>query len=130
MQEKEEAEENKCNNIYISESVGRARMVQQFWNRSSSTVLCIRVGMIFKTICYNSNIVTLFTVILSSFMSSLYMSSEIILHMISISNQTRLVNSYRFYCQTWSCYIESREGHVNGARPKLHNDIRISNALL
>ena len=50
--------------------------------------------------------------------------------MISISNQTRLVNSYRIYCQTWSCYIESREGHVNGAMPKLHNDIRISNALL
>ena len=52
MKEKEEAEENKCNNSYISESIGRARMVQQFWNRRRrrrrrrrSTVLCIRVGM-------------------------------------------------------------------------------------
>ena len=30
MKEKEEAEENKCNNFYISDSIGRARMVQQF----------------------------------------------------------------------------------------------------
>ena len=31
MKEKEEAEENKCNNFYISDSIGRARLVQQFW---------------------------------------------------------------------------------------------------
>ena len=31
MKEKEEAEENKCNNFYISDSIGGARMVQQFW---------------------------------------------------------------------------------------------------
>ena len=30
MKEKEEAEENKCNNFYILESIGRARIVQQF----------------------------------------------------------------------------------------------------
>ena len=30
MKEKEEAEENKCNNFYISDSIGRARMAQQF----------------------------------------------------------------------------------------------------
>ena len=30
MKEKEEAEENKCNIFYISDSIGRARMVQQF----------------------------------------------------------------------------------------------------
>ena len=33
MKEKEEAEENKCNNFYISESIGRARIVQQFRRR-------------------------------------------------------------------------------------------------
>ena len=32
MKEKEEAEENKCNNFYISDSIRRARMVQQFQN--------------------------------------------------------------------------------------------------
>ena len=32
MKEKEEVEENKCNNFYISDSIGRARMVQQFRN--------------------------------------------------------------------------------------------------
>ena len=31
MKEKEEAEENKCNHFYISDSIGRARIVQQFW---------------------------------------------------------------------------------------------------
>ena len=53
MKEKEEVKENKCNNFYISDSKGRARMVQQFWNRrrrrsrsrSRSTVLCTRVGI-------------------------------------------------------------------------------------
>ena len=47
MKEKELLEENKYNNFYISESIDRARMVQQFWNRRRrrSTVLCIRVGM-------------------------------------------------------------------------------------
>ena len=34
MKEKEEAKKNKCNNFYISESIGRARMVQQFRRRS------------------------------------------------------------------------------------------------
>ena len=53
MKEKEEAEENKCNNFYISDSIGKARMVQQFRIRGvgseesdqRSTVLCIRVGI-------------------------------------------------------------------------------------
>ena len=36
MKEKEEAEENKCNNFYISESLGRARKVQQFRRRRRS----------------------------------------------------------------------------------------------
>jgi len=35
MKEKEEAEENKCNHFYISDSIGRARMVQQFQRRRS-----------------------------------------------------------------------------------------------
>ena len=34
MKKKEEAEENKCNFFYISDFIGRARMVQQFWRRS------------------------------------------------------------------------------------------------
>jgi len=34
MKEKEEAEENKCNNFYISDSIGRARMVQHIRRRS------------------------------------------------------------------------------------------------
>ena len=32
MKEKELFEENKCNNFYISDSIDRARMVQQFRN--------------------------------------------------------------------------------------------------
>ena len=36
MKEKEEAEENKCNHFYISDSIGRARMVQQFWRSRRS----------------------------------------------------------------------------------------------
>ena len=31
MKEKELFAENKCNNFYISDSIGRARIVQQFW---------------------------------------------------------------------------------------------------
>ena len=30
MKEKEEIKENKCNNFYISDFIGRARIVQQF----------------------------------------------------------------------------------------------------
>ena len=53
VKEKELVEENNCNNFYISDSIGRSRMVQQFWSRSRSrrrrksrsTVLCIRVGI-------------------------------------------------------------------------------------
>ena len=51
MKEKEEVKENKCNNFYISDSMGRARMVQQFWRsrrsrKSRSTVLCIKFGIV------------------------------------------------------------------------------------
>ena len=59
MKEKEEVKENKYNNFYISDTIGKARMVQQFWNRrrrrrrrSRSTVLCIRVGITYSVI-YN-----------------------------------------------------------------------------
>ena len=48
MKEKEEVKENKCNNFYISDSIGRAMMVQQFWRsrKSRSTVLCIKFGIV------------------------------------------------------------------------------------
>ena len=51
MKEKEEAEENECNNFYISYSIGRARMVQQFWRRrSQSTVDTISVLIKYNTL--------------------------------------------------------------------------------
>ena len=50
--EKELFEENKCNNFYISDFIGRVKMVQQFRIRGvisdRSTILCIRVGIMFK----------------------------------------------------------------------------------